>query len=66
MINAFILQNGRLNQVYISNRADLVNIAPVWIDLTDTNDEERAWIKGVYEVALPGEDAVKDIEASAS
>lgn len=65
MINAFILQNGRLNQVYIGNRADLVNIAPVWIDLTDTNDEERAWIKGMYEVTLPGEDEVKDIEASA-
>ena len=65
MINAFVLQNGRLNQVYISNRADLVNIAPVWIDLTDTNDEERAWIKGMYEVTLPGEDEVKDIEASA-
>ncbi len=65
MINAFVLQNGRLNQVYISNRADLVNIEPVWIDLTDTNDEERAWIKGMYEVTLPGEDEVKDIEASA-
>ena len=65
MINAFILQNGRLNQVYIGNRADLLNIEPVWIDLTDTNDEERAWIKGRYEVTLPGEDEVKDIEASA-
>jgi magnesium transporter len=66
MINAFILQNGRLNQVYIGNRADLVNIiAPVWIDLTDTNDEERAWIKSMYQVTLPGEDEVKDIEASA-
>ena len=65
MINAFILQNGRLNQIHISNRADLQSIAPVWIDLTDTNDEERAWIKGMYEVTLPGEDEVKDIEASA-
>lgn len=65
MINAFVLQNGRLNQVYIDTRADLANIEPIWVDLTDTNDEERAWIKSIYHVTLPGEDEVKDIEASA-
>ncbi|WP_025917180.1 magnesium/cobalt transporter CorA [Herminiimonas sp. CN] len=65
MINAFVLQNGRLNQVYIDTRADLANIEPIWVDLTDTNDAERAWIKSIYQVTLPGEDEVKDIEASA-
>ncbi|NMM37106.1 MAG: magnesium/cobalt transporter CorA [Glaciimonas sp.] len=65
MINAFVLQNGRLKQVYIDTRADLADIEPVWVDLTDTNDEERAWIKSIYQVTLPGEDEVKDIEASA-
>lgn len=65
MINAFVLQNGRLNQVFIGTRADLANIEPIWVDLTDTNDEERAWIKSIYQVTLPGEDEVKDIEASA-
>jgi len=53
MINAFVLQNGRLNQVYIDTRADLANIEPIWVDLTDTNDEERAWIKSIYHVTLP-------------
>ncbi|MFC0131312.1 magnesium and cobalt transport protein CorA [Massilia eurypsychrophila] len=65
MINVFVLQNGRLNQVPIASRADLENVEPVWVDLTDPNDDERAWVKAIYGVILPGEDEVKDIEASA-
>ena len=65
MINVFVLQNGRLNQVNIDSRADLENTMPVWVDLTDPNDDERDWVKGIYGVTLPGEDEVKDIEASA-
>ncbi|MES2261456.1 MAG: magnesium/cobalt transporter CorA [Pseudomonadota bacterium] len=65
MINVFVLQNGRLNQVPIDSRADLENIEPVWVDLTDPNDDERNWVKAIYGVTLPGEDEVKDIEASA-
>ncbi|RZI41675.1 magnesium/cobalt transporter CorA [Herbaspirillum sp. HC18] len=65
MINVFVLQNGRLNQVNIETRIDLENVDPVWVDLTDPNDEERAWVKSIYGVTLPGEDEVKDIEASA-
>ena len=65
MINVFVLQNGRLNQVNIDNRSDLENIAPIWVDLTDPNDDERGWVKSIYGVTLPDEDEVKDIEASA-
>ncbi len=65
MINVFVLQNGRLNQVPIETRSDLENITPVWVDLTDPNDEERAWVKSIFGVTLPDEDEVKDIEASA-
>ena len=65
MINVFILQNGRLNQVNIDSRSDLEKLAPVWVDLTDPNDAERSWVKSIYGVTLPGEDEVKDIEASA-
>ena len=35
MINVFVLQNGRLNQVPINSRADLENVTPVWVDLHD-------------------------------
>ncbi len=65
MINVFVLQNGRLNQVPIDSRADLEKVEPVWVDLTDPTDDERAWVRTIYGVILPGEDEVKDIEASA-
>jgi magnesium transporter len=65
MINVFVLQNGRLNQVHVGSRAELEQLAPVWVDLTDPNTEERIWVRAIYGVTLPGEDEVKDIEASA-
>ncbi|MDY0961437.1 MULTISPECIES: magnesium/cobalt transporter CorA [Massilia] len=65
MINVFVLQNGRLNQATIASREDLENVAPVWVDLTDPDEEERTWVKSKYGVTLPGEDEVQDIEASA-
>jgi magnesium transporter len=65
MINVFVLQNGRLNQVPIATRADLEKVSPVWVDLTDPTEEERAAVKAMYDVILPGEDEVSDIEASA-
>jgi magnesium transporter len=65
MINVFVLQNGRLSQVNIDTRADLERATPIWVDLTDPNDEERDWVKSIYGVTLPDEDEVKDIEASA-
>lgn len=65
MINVFVLQNGRLNQVSVDSREDLENVTPVWVDLTDPTDEERTLVKTTYGVTLPGEDEVSDIEASA-
>jgi len=65
MINVFVLQNGRLNQVPIASREDLESVAPIWVDLTDPTDHERASVKAIYGVILPGEDEVQDIEASA-
>lgn len=65
MINVFVLQNGRLNQVPIESKADLENVAPIWVDMTDPTEEERSWVKSTYDVTMPDEDDVKDIEASA-
>jgi magnesium transporter len=65
MINVFVLQNGRLSQIPIESRADLVKVTPVWVDLTDPSDEERDWVSSIFGVMLPEEDEVKDIEASA-
>ena len=65
MINVFVLQNGRLNQVSVDSREDLENVTPVWVDLNEPTDEERILVKTTYGVTLPGEDEVSDIEASA-
>src|SRR5690606_24879137 len=65
MINVFVLRNGRLSQAHIENRDDLERLEPVWIDLRDPDEEERNWVKSMYDVTLPDEDEVKDIEASA-
>ena len=65
MINVFVLQNGRLNQVSVDSREDLKNVTPVWVDLNEPTDEERILVKTTYGVTLPGEDEVSDIEASA-
>lgn len=65
MINVFVLQNGRLNQVPIDSKSDLENVAPIWVDMTDPTEEERSWVKSIYDVTMPDEDDVKDIEASA-
>mgnify|MGYP003384933245 CR=1 FL=1 len=65
MINVFVLQNGRLSQIHIDQLSDLEQLDPVWVDLTDPDEEERALVKSIYGVTLPGEDEVKDIEASA-
>lgn len=65
MINVFVLQNGRLFQVPIDSKEDLENVAPVWVDMTDPTEEERSWVKSIYDVTMPDEDDVKDIEASA-
>lgn len=65
MINAFVVNNGRLQQAAIESQADLDQITPVWIDLTDATADERAWIETKYAVSLPMRDALTDIEASA-
>jgi magnesium transporter len=56
MINVFVLQNGRLSQIPIESREDLVNVTPVWLDLTDPSDEERDWVSSIFGVMLPDED----------
>jgi Mg2+ and Co2+ transporter CorA len=35
---------------FLSTRADLEKAEPVWVDLTDPTDDERAWVKTIYGV----------------
>ena len=54
MINVFVLQNGRLSQIPIESRDDLVNVTPVWVDLTEAFD--RFLDAGNFSVYAGGHD----------
>ncbi|MBY4897389.1 magnesium/cobalt transporter CorA [Cupriavidus sp. AU9028] len=65
MINLFVLQKGRLAQEQVDDRNELLQHKPIWIDVVDPDDEELAWIKEAYGVALPELEDLGDLEASA-
>jgi magnesium transporter len=64
-LNAFELFNGRLRQVQVSNRADLANIKPIWVDLVAPSAEMRYWVGEFFGLELPDPDSLTDLEASA-
>ena len=65
MITAFELNLGRLQQVTVESLEDLQHCHPVWVDFESPTEEERDWAKSIFEIDLPEEDEVDDIEASA-
>jgi magnesium transporter len=64
-LNAFDLQDGRLRQVKVANRADLANIKPIWVDLVAPSAETRRWVGEFFGLDLPDPDSLTDLEASA-
>ena len=65
MLSAFELQEGRLRQVPVDTREDLVKAAPIWVDLVAPSNEERAWVAEIYGLDLPDPEHHTDLEASA-
>lgn len=65
MINLFVLQKGRLYQEQVEDRNELLQHKPIWIDVVEPDDDELAWIKEAYGVALPELEDLGDLEASA-
>ncbi|HEX4858691.1 MAG TPA: magnesium/cobalt transporter CorA [Usitatibacteraceae bacterium] len=65
MLNVFILNNRRLNQLQVDTLDDLKNSDPIWIDLVSPSDEERSWIRELYALELPSLEDMHDIESSA-
>ncbi len=64
-LNAFELHNGRLRQMQVSNRADLANIKPIWVDLVAPSAEMRFWVGAHFGLELPDPASLTDLEASA-
>ena len=65
MFNVFALNNGRLNQLHVDTLAGFANSEPIWIDLVSPSDQERGWVKQLYQLGLPEYDDLQDIEVSA-
>ena len=65
MINAFDLQEGRLRQIPIDSAEVLAVCRPVWVDLAESTEEERAWAESAFGVVLPETEDLGDIESSA-
>ncbi len=65
MLNVFILNNRRLNQLQVESLDDLKNSEPIWIDLVSPTETENEWIKSLYDFELPTIAAMQDIETSA-
>ncbi|RIZ67775.1 MAG: magnesium transporter CorA [Methylococcales bacterium] len=65
MIRVFDLYEGRLRQVPVESKEDLVSIRPIWVDLVMPDDEQLAWAKDIFGVDLPDPKELTDLETSA-
>ena len=65
MLNVFVLNNRRLNQLQVDTLDDLKNSEPIWIDMVAPTETERDWVKSLYAFELPSPEKMQDLEASA-
>lgn len=61
----FDLYEGRLRQIPVISREDLVNAKPIWIDMVAPEDTQVASIKEIFGVQLPDPKELTDLNTSA-
>ena len=64
-VKAFELHDGRLREIAVITREDLVDTKPIWVDLVGPTLEERAWVGNIFGIELPDPDKLSDLESSA-
>ena len=64
-IRVFDLYEGRLRQIPIETRDDLARAKPIWVDLVNPEDEQRAWASEIFGVELPDPSELTELETSA-
>jgi len=64
-IKAFELHEGRLREIEISTREDLIRVKPVWVDMVNPSFEERVWVGAIFGLEMPDPDKLNDLESSA-
>jgi len=65
MIRVFDLYEGRLRQIPVEVKEDLVSVKPIWVDLVMPDDEQLTWAKDIFGVDLPNPKELTDLETSA-
>jgi magnesium transporter len=69
MINGFEIKNGRLQQINLFDieplQENILLNTLVWVDLENPTEAEREQVKTLFELTLPEEADLTDIEASA-
>ncbi|HXU93273.1 MAG TPA: CorA family divalent cation transporter [Gallionella sp.] len=63
-LNAFELFEGRLRQIAITGRKDLEGIRPIWVDLLNATQAERAYVGKHFGLELPDPGDTTDLEVS--
>ncbi len=64
-MNAFVLVDGRLQQIPIEGRKNLQGSSPIWIDLLGASKAERNYVGSHFGLTLPDPDELTDLETSA-
>jgi magnesium transporter len=64
-VKAFDLHEGRLREILITCRDDLVNAKPIWIDLVNPSFEDRIWVGDIFDIEFPDPHKLNDLESSA-
>ncbi len=64
-LRAFDLHEGRLRQISITSREDLVHAKPIWVDLVAPDDDQIAWASELFDLELPNPKVLTDLETSA-
>lgn len=64
-IRVFDLHEGRLRQIPIYRREDLVEAHPVWVDLITPEDDQLAWVREIFAVHLSNPNDITYLETSA-
>lgn len=63
-MNAFVLSDGKLQQIPIEGRKNFEGVKPIWIDLLAASKAERTYVGSHFGLTLPDPDEVTDLEVS--
>lgn len=64
-VKAFDLHEGRLREISINTRDDLIKAKPIWIDMVAPSFEDRIWVGDIFEIEFPDPNKLSDLESSA-